>query len=122
MRAASCALRRVYSRFEPGGVSIFMMNSERSSTGKNADPTVRIGGTICGSMRNVTTPTKMMPARDTRLKRLVLMPNTITAIPITAAARPVIPRDGNRNDAKKLPAAMTIIDARWSSAHAITLR
>ncbi len=112
MRAASCALRRVYSRFDPGGVSIFMMNSERSSSGKNAEPTVRTGGTNCGSMTKVAMPASTMPARAPRLNRVALMPKTMMPIPMSAAARPVIPRDGRRNDAKKVPAAMTTIDAR----------
>ena len=97
-----------------------MMNSDRSSTGKNADPTVRIGGTTRGSTTNVATPATMIPARIDRLNRLVTMPNTMTPMPANPANKPVTPRVGSRNEAKNVPAAMTIIAARWSSAQAMT--
>ena len=114
MRAASSALSRVYSRFEPGGVSSSMMNSARSSSGKNAVPTVRTGGTTFAAAR--------------RTRRSPTTADHRCAAPVQPALRerehhdrdadespppsPLTPRLGSTNDAKKVSAAIVTIAAR----------
>ncbi len=120
MRAASSALSRVYSRFEPGGVSSAMMNSERSSSGKNPVPTVRTGVTFCGRIANTASPTMTMTVRGSQCIRLRVNANTTIAMPTIAAASPLNPRVGSKNEAKNVSAAIIIIATRWSSAHAMT--
>ena len=56
MRAASSDLSRVYSRFDPGGVSTWMMTSELSETGTKPNPPNVICSQIAPTMLAVASP------------------------------------------------------------------
>ena len=54
MRAASSAFTFVYSRFDPGGVSSEMLNSDSSVTGKNSPPTMPSAGSASAPTNEAT--------------------------------------------------------------------
>ena len=97
-----------------------MMNSLRSSTGKNSLPTLRTIGTLDGSVTATARPTSTSAARAATCRPSLLTANTTITMPASAAANPVRPRTGSTNDEKNVPAARAIMPVRWSSAHAIT--
>jgi hypothetical protein len=90
------------------------MNSERSSSGKNAVPTRRTAGTRFGTQGTTYTisPATTSALRTGRRNPLYVMPNTSSAIPATAIASPLKPFTGRRNEAKKLSTAIDTIAAR----------
>ena len=123
--AASSALSRVYSRFDPGGVSSEMMNSARSSSGKKPDSTfphagMTPGTSRPGSLKKATMPTAASTQRCQERKRRYVTAKTISASAAKVRSSPGKPAAGSVNEAKNVPTASATIAVRWSSAHAIT--
>ena len=62
IRDTSWAFTRVYARFDPGGVSMSIANSDVSISGTNPAPTSPSAG-------NASAPTNVATARNTIAKR-----------------------------------------------------
>ena len=113
MRAASSALSRVYSRFEPGGVSSAMMNSARSSSGKNA------GADSANRRHDLRQHDEHREADDAIagatlqcMPRLRESEDDDRDADESPPPSPLSPRLGSTNDAKNVSVAIVTIAAR----------